>query len=195
MAGSTPQTVSYTCGVCHNDVGPFKIDDVERTIIVHQRVQCKTCSDKMIISIKGGKIVDFKPVAQKESDVDSYLDVPGDVKDVMKEAYSCMNSQASKAGACMVRLLLDALLFHMNFQDERPTAKVNSLESKCNSDKNYKSSNDPICRRVGIFKTIAGLAGFHAHAHKKLVDVSPTEFELYLYAVETSVKEHWPVKQ
>jgi hypothetical protein len=143
---------------------------------------------------QGGKIVDLKPVAQKESDIDNYSDVPGDIKDVVKEAYSCMNSRASKAGASMVRLLLDGLLFHMNFQNEAPTAKVNSLESRCNSDKNFKTRNKTICSRVGVFRTIAGLAGFHAHAQKKIVDVSPTEFEMYLYAVETAVKEAWPVK-
>ncbi len=159
--------------------------------IVEQEVLCPD-NHKTTIKVKGGGIIDVKAQKDAPTDIDDYVNVPVHIKDVIKEAHICLAQDATKAGACMVRLVLDVLLFEKNFQTDQPMSKVNALEQMCGGGGSFESNNRPLCRRIALFKTIAGLAGYHAHAQKHLFNVLPEEFQTYLAAVESAVKETWP---
>jgi hypothetical protein len=159
--------------------------------MVDQEVHCSG-NHRTTIKVKGGRIIDLKAQRESPTDIDDYVDVPVHIKDVIKEAHICLAQDATKAGASMVRLVLDVLLFEKSFTNDQPMAKVNALEQRCQGGGSFESSNRPLCRRIVLLKTIAGLAGYHAHAQKHFLNVLPEEFETYLVAVESAVKETWP---
>jgi hypothetical protein len=176
-------------------VGPIDVRSFSGSIVVTQPIYCQKCSRVTTIKVSNGELVDVKPEPADESDVDQYIDVPDHIKDSLKEAYVCKNSKVGRAGACVVRLILDDLLHTVDCHQERPYAKVVHLEGKCHNDLAFSQQHASLCRRVDIFKTIASLAGYYAHGQMKIVNVSPGEFELYLKAVEAAVKDRWPTRQ
>jgi len=126
------------------------------------------------------------------SDIDGYLDVPSHLREIIKEAYICLSEEAPKAGTCAVRLVLDDFLYEMNCKADRPLQKVQELESRCKKDSSFEIQWRSICRRIDIFKTIAGLGGYHAHPQKNITNVLDSEFMAYLRAVEGAVTDYWP---
>jgi len=173
-------------------VNQIDVSSFRASTIVEQTVFCPS-NHRTTIKVKGGGIIDIKVQEIGETDVDDYVDVPAHIRDVVKEAHVCYAQGATKSGAMAVRLILDDLLFEKGFQEREPMQKVNAFEQRCRTDTGFEAANRSLFRRIDLFKTIAGLAGYHAHAQpqRSLFEVQPEEFHAYLMAVESAVKETW----
>lgn len=145
------------------------------------------------VSIRNEKIIFRNTIPAVESDIDDFIDVPAHIKTIVKEAYKCSAYDAPIAGASVVRRLLDELLYELGCTQPYLGAKVTQFESLCNSDQNFRQSHATLYRRLPLFRTIANLAGYHAHAQEKpIINVVKSEFEEYLHAVEGAIKDKWP---
>lgn len=187
MVMTQPAKVSFTCSICREQV-EIDISGFHPRISINDFCLCNN-NHKTSVTIRGGKII-FKNT-RVESDIVEYARVPDHLKEITKEAYVCMTEKVSKAGACMVRLMLDGLLWEIGFKDGFLGRKLNNFERKCKSDISFASNNKTIYDRIAIFRTISQLAGYHAHAQSGFLRVNPTEFEQYLHAVEGAIKDKW----
>jgi hypothetical protein len=179
------------CGRCGASI-KIDVTDFEPNMSIPNIYSCQNGHAHTVL-IRGGKILSIQPHPIVESDIDEFVDVPDHIRTLVKEAYRCSASDAPIAGACIVRRLLDELLYELGFTTRYLGEKVTDFESRANNDSSFRQTNDTICRRIPIFKTIANLAGYHAHAQQRpIVSVVKTEFEEYLHAVEGAIKDRWP---
>lgn len=182
-------TVMFNCGVC-NAVVSIDVTDYHRKATVTDIYTCQN-GHSATISIREGKII--SRMTQKTSDIEEYPDVPDYIKEIVTEAYTCSGLKVPKAGASLVRLLLDDLLYELGFTQGMCGNKVAALDNRCRNDAGFRQNHGTLCRRVSLFRTIGSLCGFHVHAQgRPITEVIQTEFDGYLVAVEGAVKERWP---
>lgn len=182
-----PPRVSFTCSICRLPV-EIDISGFNPRISVPDFYLCNN-GHKTSVIIRGGTIISKN--TRQESPLINSTTVPDHLKQIITEAYICIGEKAPKAGACMVRLMLDGLLWEMNFRRRMVGDKVTELETQCGIP-GFLTSNRTMCDRVPVFRTISNLAGYHAHAQSTFLQVSPTEFEQYLHIVEGAIKDRWP---
>lgn len=179
--------VTFTCSMCNESVS-VDITHFNSTIVMTDFYHCKN-NHKTTLKFKDGKIIDKN--STNYGDIEDYPGVPKHLKEFIKEAYVCQNEKASKAGATLVRLILDGFLWELRIRDRYVGTKVNTLKTKCTGT-SYKNNHRALCSRVPVFSTVADLAGYHAHAQPKVLQVNETEFATYLHTVEAAIKEKWP---
>jgi len=185
------KTLRTNCGKCGSSI---KIDATffEPNAAITSNYQCKN-GHEYTISVRGARIIWMSPSPIIESDIDDFVDVPDHIKKLVKEAYKSSAYDIPIAGACVVRRLLDELLYGLGCRKKYVGSKVTEFETKCNNDPVFKQNYLTLFNRLSTFRTIASLGGYHAHAHgSPIVNVIKSEFDLYLHAVEASVKEKWP---
>jgi len=180
----------FTCGKCGIRTA-IDVSAFHPRHIVTQSVSCQN-GHKNTVKVRQGMIIDIE--TRDTGNIDEYVEVPSYIKDIITEAYICLSEEAHKAGACAVRLVLDDFLFELGCKADRPFKKVEQLQSKCKPSSRFEIKRRSICRRIDVFKTIAGLGGYHAHAQKSITEVNESEFGIYLYAVEGAVKDFWPTR-
>lgn len=180
------EKITFNCSNCHELV-EVDISSFEISLVITDHYYCSN-NHKTELKIKGGKIIDKKTEIQSE--IDKFPKVPDHLKILIKEAYVCQNAKTGKAGAMMVRLILDGLLFEMSYQERMVGEKVTHLSNDC-ATQPFKTNNDTLCRRIPIFRTISDLSGYHAHAQSNILDVVDSEFAQYLFTVEGAIKEKW----
>jgi len=191
MPGRQRRTIIRTsCGKCSGEIR-VDITDFEPGTVVTSSYQCQNTHESTL-SVRNGRILAVSLCPAEESDIEQFADIPDHIKTLVKEAYKC-SAYISVAGACIVRRLLDELLYDLGFHHTFVGGKVTAFETRCNNDAPFRQTNETIFRRLAIFKTVAGLSGFHAHAQgTPITAVIKSEFEEYLHAVEGAIKDHWP---
>jgi hypothetical protein len=192
MSGRPQRRIIRTsCGKCGGDIR-VDITDFEPSIAITNSYRCENTHESTLY-IRNGKILAVSLCPAVESDIEQFADVPDHIKTLVKEAYKCSAYDIPIAGACTVRRLLDELLYDLGFRNNFVGSKVTAFETKCNNDAPFKQTNETVFRRLAIFKTVAGLSGFHAHAQgTPITAVIKSEFEQYLHAVEGAIEDHWP---
>jgi len=186
-----PRRILQTnCGKCNADIY-IDVTDFEPNMTITNNYRCRN-GHEVTVSVRNGRIILITPLAI-ESDIDDYTDVPLQMKILIKEAYKCSVADAPVAGACVIRRLLDELLYELGFTRSYLGRKITAFETRCNNDQNFRTRHDTLFRRLEVFRTIAKLSSYHAHAQERpIVDVIKSEFEEYLHVVEGAIKEKWP---
>lgn len=186
--GQNRTKITFDCPLCRRPI-EIDISAFHQNMSVPVSYFCEN-SHKISVTLLGGKIISINP--RDESDIVQYPNVPDHLKEIIREAYICKAEKAAKAGMCMVRLMLDGLLWELGFHDKYVGDKVKSFEQKCNSDANFKQQHATICAKVDIFRTISQLAGYHVHAQSSFHQVQQSDFETFMYIVEGAIKDRWP---
>jgi len=182
--------IHFTCGKCGEQT-TIDVSAFHPRHIVTQSIHCRN-GHKNTAKVRQGKIIEIE--TGETGNIGEYVDVPSHIKEIITEAYVCLGEGAPKAGTCAIRLVLDDFLFELGCEADRPSEKVEQLESKCQRGSDFEMERRTICRRIDVFKTIAGLAGYHVHAQRHITDVVESEFSNYLRTVEGAVKDLWPIR-
>lgn len=190
MAQTGRNIISTNCGICHTPIN-VDVTNFASGITIENNYNCQnghihTCS------IRDGAFLDVSQTVT-QSDIDTYQNVPDHIKDIINEAYMCQSWELTISGACVVRRLLDELLYHHGFDGRQVGTKVSQLQKRCNESARFERSHPSLCDRTGVFRTVADLAGFQAHAQGyQPINVLLGDFNMYLYAIETEIKTMYP---
>ncbi len=95
-------------------------------MVINDYVICEN-NHRTNVSIKNGQIIS-KETFSHQSELLKNPNIPDHIKRFIEEAYLCLNAKASRAGASMVRLMLDGLLWEIGFKDRMAGEKLTNFE-------------------------------------------------------------------
>jgi len=85
-----PRRILQTnCGKCNADIY-IDVTDFEPNMTITNNYRCGS-GHEVTVSVRNGKIILITP-STIESDIDDYIDVPLQMKTLIKEAYKCLMS-------------------------------------------------------------------------------------------------------